>query len=159
MYKLHFLSQKKSIGKIPKALVYNKSYLPQHLSNDEKSKHQSYILKMGEQPHLDTITNKLTPDDIRILIETEDEYTRRGNFVRVFPTTDSKKYLRLFETPRYYNLLLHEWIRKYGNNSERGIKLLNHYCIKNVHRQNPAQFSENQVNKYILINSRILDLS
>jgi tubulin polyglutamylase TTLL4 len=111
-----------SIGKIPKVLTFNKSYLPQHLSNDEKSKHQSYLQKMNEQQFLETITNKLTPDDIRILVETEDEYTRRGNFVRVFPTAETKKYLRLFETPRYYNLLLHEWIRKYGNNSDKGQK-------------------------------------
>ena len=59
-----------------------------------------------------TITDTLTPDDLRMLIETEDENVRRGNFIRVFPNVNSKKYLKFFETPRYYNLLLSEWILK-----------------------------------------------
>lgn len=55
-----------------------------------------------------------------MLIETEDEFTRRGNFVRVFPNSNSKKYLKYFETPRYYNILLSEWIYKYKNNHDKG---------------------------------------
>jgi len=67
-----------------------------------------------------TITDTLTPDDLRMLIETEDEYVRRGNFIRVFPNVNSKKYLKFFETPRYYNLLLSEWILKYRNSHDKG---------------------------------------
>ena len=67
-----------------------------------------------------TITNLLTPDDLRILIETEDEFNKCGNFTRVFPSLQSKKYLKIFDTKRYYNLLLHEWITKYSNCKEKG---------------------------------------
>ena len=67
-----------------------------------------------------TITDTLTPDDLRMLIETEDENVRRGNFIRVFPNVNSKKYLKFFETPRYYNLLLSEWILKYRNSHDKG---------------------------------------
>lgn len=39
---------KKTYKKIPKLLVYNKSVLPQQLSNDEKSKHQYYIQRHND---------------------------------------------------------------------------------------------------------------
>ncbi len=58
-----------------------------------------------------------------MLIETEDEFNRRGNFTRIFPSHNSKQYLKYFETMRYYNLLVIEWINKYKNNPEKGIKL------------------------------------
>ena len=63
----------------------------------------------------------MTPDDIRMLVETEDEFARRGSFERIFPTSQTRKYLKYFETPRYYNLLLNEWITKYHRMEERGI--------------------------------------
>jgi tubulin polyglutamylase TTLL4 len=66
---------------------------------------------------LSTIFDVLTPDDLRILVETEDENNRRGNFTRIFPSQTSKPYLKYFETTRYYNILLSEWIaRNYRNN-------------------------------------------
>ena len=72
------------------------------------------------------ILDVLTPDDLRILIETEDEFARRGSFERIFPTNQTRKYLKYFETPRYYNLLLNEWITKYTRNEDRGKRL----CLK-----------------------------
>jgi tubulin polyglutamylase TTLL4 len=66
------------------------------------------------------ILDVFTPDDIRILIETEDEFARRGSFERIFPTNQTRKYLKYFETPRYYNILLNEWITKYSRLEERG---------------------------------------
>ncbi len=72
---------------------------------------------------LSTITDILTPDDLRILIETEDEFNRRGSFSRVFPNQNSKKYLKYFETTRYYNLLLSEWISKHRNR-DNGILII-----------------------------------
>jgi tubulin polyglutamylase TTLL4 len=97
---------------------------------------------------LSSITDILTPDDLRVLIETEDENSRRGSFIRVFPNSDSKKYLKYFETTRYYNLLLSEWCKKFKNIPDKGIALINLYCKRNVHLQNPAESSENQVSKF-----------
>ena len=68
-----------------------------------------------------TILDTLTPDDVRVLIETEDEYSRRGQFACIFPANDSKKYLKLFETNRYYNILLSEWHSRYGSNKDKGL--------------------------------------
>lgn len=87
--------------------------------------------------------DKLTPDDVRILVESEDEFNRRGCFIRIFPSTNANKYLRLFETKRYYNLLLSEWLLKYRGNREKAINLLNGYCKKKVHLQNPSKSSDN----------------
>lgn len=63
----------------------------------------------------------MTPDDLRILVETEDEFARRGNFTRIFPTANSKNYMKFFEMPRYYNILVTEWIDKFKRNREKGI--------------------------------------
>ena len=66
------------------------------------------------------ITDTLTPDDIRVLVESIDEHSRRGNFERVFPTQSTRKYQKFFEAPRYYNLLLDVWIQKYYRMEHRG---------------------------------------
>ena len=67
-----------------------------------------------------TILDVLTPDDIRILIESVDEHHRRGNFQCIFPSEISHKYLEFFEQPRYYNLLLDAWSQKYPGTDPRG---------------------------------------
>ena len=72
------------------------------------------------QPVLNTILDTLTPDDLRHLIETVDEDSRRGNFQRVFPNHTSHKYLRYFEQPRYYNLLVDAWTQQYHRNENDG---------------------------------------
>lgn len=66
------------------------------------------------------IFDVMTPDDLRILIETEDEYSRRGNFIRIFPNVNSKEYMKYFEMPRYYNILVTEWIDKHKRNRDKG---------------------------------------
>jgi len=67
----------------------------------------------------ESILETLTADDIRILVESIDEEQRRGSFTRVFPTPNSRKYLRYFEVPRYYNLLLDAWCRRYSRSDSR----------------------------------------
>ena len=66
----------------------------------------------------------ITPDDLRILIEFEDELVRSGNFSCLFPTMDSHKYMKYFDTTRYYNILLIEWLIKYNNNKEKGMQMI-----------------------------------
>ena len=72
---------------------------------------------------MSSIFDGMTPDDIRILIETEDEYARRGNFQRIYPSPSDKNYLNYFETPRYHNILLTKWTEKYKENSTEGLKI------------------------------------
>ncbi|VDP39270.1 unnamed protein product [Soboliphyme baturini] len=68
-----------------------------------------------------SILSDLTPSDLRVLIDTEDELDRRGRFQRVFPAPLSSKYLRYCDPPRYYNLLLDEWTRRFSEDRESGI--------------------------------------
>ena len=65
----------------------------------------------------------MTPDDIRVLVETEDENNRRGNFTRIFPSPNGKQYLKYFETNRYYNILTIEWMLRHKSNPEKGTEL------------------------------------
>lgn len=131
--------------KLPKALIFDRRVLPQALSNDEKLKHQYFTQRYHDEQARRNILDILTPDDLRILVETEDEFARRGCFERIFPTYQTRKYLKYFETPRYYNLLLNEWIAKYHRMEERGIALVNTYCKKGIHIQHPATDSNHIV--------------
>ncbi|XP_063144982.1 tubulin monoglutamylase TTLL4 isoform X1 [Candoia aspera] len=100
----------------------------------EKTKKAYYLTqKVPEQEFCSTILDVLTPDDVRILVETEDEYARRGQFERVFPSRLSMHYLRFFEQPRYFNILTTQWELKYFLNRSKGVELLRNWCHKGFH--------------------------
>ncbi|NXD78763.1 TTLL4 polyglutamylase, partial [Halcyon senegalensis] len=100
----------------------------------EKMKKAYYLTqKIPDQDFYSSVLDILTPDDIRILVETEDEYSRRGHFERVFPTHISMRYLRFFEQPRYFNILVTQWELKYYLNKHKGLELLKNWCVKGYH--------------------------
>lgn len=104
------------------------------LSADEKVKRAFYLTqRYADQDFLSTVLDVLTPEDIRVLAETEDELTRLGQFERIFPSPSSSRYLRFFECPRYLNILLDQWEQKFWNNRTKGISLLMTLCEKGVH--------------------------
>lgn len=72
----------------------------------------------------DSILSDLTQSDVRVLMLTEDELSRCGQFKRVFPSASSSRYLKYFDKPRYYNLLLDSWEQKYQTNRMEGVKHL-----------------------------------
>ncbi|RXM99150.1 Tubulin polyglutamylase TTLL4 [Acipenser ruthenus] len=90
------------------------------LSSDEKVK-RAYFLsqRFAEQEFYSSILEVLTLEDVRVLSETEDEFCRRGEFERVYPSFSSSRYLRFFEQPRYLNILLNQWEQKYYPNKTR----------------------------------------
>ncbi|NXG58812.1 TTLL4 polyglutamylase, partial [Hemiprocne comata] len=100
----------------------------------EKMK-KAYFLtqKTPDQDFYSSVLDILTPDDVRILVETEDEYSRRGQFERVFPTHISMRYLHFFEQPRYFNILVTQWELKYYLNKHKGLELLKKWCVKGYH--------------------------
>lgn len=69
---------------------------------------------------MQSILDTITPDDLRLLCESIDEDSRKGNFQRLFPTPQTHRYLRFFDQPRYYNLLLDQWVLRYNHMEERG---------------------------------------
>ncbi|NWS68557.1 TTLL4 polyglutamylase, partial [Crotophaga sulcirostris] len=100
----------------------------------EKMKKAYYLMqKIPDQDFYSSVLDVLTPDDVRVLVETEDEYSRRGQFERVFPTHISMRYLRFFEQPRYFNILLTQWELKYYLNKHKGLELLKNWCVKGYH--------------------------
>ena len=68
----------------------------------------------------DDILSNLNPDDIRILIESEDELSRCGHFTRIFPSLTSYKYLQYFDYIFYYNLLLDSWEQQFHHDRIKG---------------------------------------
>ncbi|XP_078408778.1 tubulin monoglutamylase TTLL4 isoform X2 [Cetorhinus maximus] len=104
------------------------------LSPEEKLKRVYYLSQRSPPMNFySTLLDILTPDDIRILMESEDEYNRQGQFERVFPSQHSTRYLRFFEQPRYFNILLDLWEQKYGRNREAGIHVLKELSYRRVH--------------------------
>ncbi|XP_042323392.1 tubulin polyglutamylase TTLL4 isoform X2 [Sceloporus undulatus] len=100
----------------------------------EKTKKAYYqTQKVPDQEFYSTILDVLTPDDVRVLVETEDEFARRGQFERVFPSRISMRYLRFFEQPRYFNILTTQWEMKYFFNKAKGVDLLRNWCHKGFH--------------------------
>lgn len=76
------------------------------------------------QDFFSAVLDVLTPEDIRVLAESEDELNRRGEFERLFPSPTSSRYLRFFECPRYLNILLDQWEQKYWSNRMKGMHVL-----------------------------------
>lgn len=104
------------------------------LSADEKVKRAFYLTqRYAEQDFLASVLDVLTPEDVRVLAEAEDEFSRRGEFERIFPSPSSSRYLRFFECPRYLNILLDQWEQKYWNSRTKSIGLLRTLCQKGVH--------------------------
>lgn len=77
-----------------------------------------------QKQNSDGILEDLSQNDARILMLAEDELSRSGQFKRVFPSSTSSKYLKYFDRPRYYNLLLDAWERKYHGRRLEGINRL-----------------------------------
>ncbi|XP_054722373.1 tubulin monoglutamylase TTLL4-like [Uloborus diversus] len=115
------------------SLMASKYMAPKHrfLSPEEKKKHSYHTF---EYPHQgQDILGSLTPDDVRCLVESEDEFHRRGAFSRIFPTHTTSHYFPLFEHTRYYNLLLDAWERAYHAQRQEGVQLLQSLCKERYH--------------------------
>uniref|UniRef100_A0A670JZ52 Tubulin tyrosine ligase like 4 n=1 Tax=Podarcis muralis TaxID=64176 RepID=A0A670JZ52_PODMU len=116
------------------SVAKEKSKSSLELFTSEKTKRAFYLTsKVPDQEFYSTILDVLTPDDVRVLVETEDEFARRGQFERVFPSRFSMHYLRFFEQPRYYNILTSQWELKYFVNKIKGVDLLRNWCHKGFH--------------------------
>lgn len=79
------------------------------------------ISKVPSRQVGESILDCLTQNDIRVLMLSEDELSRRGDFLRAFPCRTSQKYLKYFEKPRYNNFLLDAWEQAYADRRLDGI--------------------------------------
>ena len=84
--------------------------------------------------YVDTILDDLTPNDVRILIKTEEELSQTQHFTRLFPTENSHELFKYYyEGIPYNDKLLDAWEYKYGNQRSKGIIRLKKLCAKAVH--------------------------
>ncbi|XP_077584886.1 tubulin monoglutamylase TTLL4 isoform X2 [Stigmatopora nigra] len=112
----------------------NKEMTNVEVSVDEKVKRAFYLKqRYADKATLATVLDILTPNDVRVLADSEDELSRCGGFERIFPSPSSSRYLRFFECPRYLSIVLDQWEQKYWNNRTKGINLLRPLCQKGVH--------------------------
>ena len=112
----------------------NQHWHRMQLTHDEKCKHAHFINAFSQDntSYLSYILDTLTPDDMRMLIETEDELTRKGCFQIVFPLSQTLPYLKYFSVQRYYNLLLHAWFSNPHYRAGRGIALLRDFARQGI---------------------------
>jgi len=88
-------------------------------SSDPPVKHASQM----------SILDDLTESDIRQLIVTEDEFSQAKGFDRIFPAEGTGSYFKFMENERYYNILLNEWQKKFGNNRHDAVEFLKKVSI------------------------------
>lgn len=98
-------------------LPYDSRLYTVYLSKEERDKHIIYTNMEERDMYLRDILSTLTPDDVRHLIQSEDELTQSGDMERIFPTPETHKYLGFLAGPRYYNRLFDAWESRYGKNS------------------------------------------
>ncbi|KAM5229360.1 LOW QUALITY PROTEIN: tubulin monoglutamylase TTLL4 [Ctenodactylus gundi] len=106
---------------------------PEYFTAQKMKKAYYLTQKIPDQDFYASVLDVLTPDDVRILVEMEDEFSRRGQFERIFPSRISSRYLRFFEQPRYFNILTTQWEQKYHGNKLKGVDLLRSWCYKGFH--------------------------
>ncbi|XP_052124662.1 tubulin monoglutamylase TTLL4 isoform X2 [Frankliniella occidentalis] len=131
------LSQQYNRPDLP-SLCLDKRLYTVVLSAEERNKHILHQSANCREEYLPTILNDLTADDVRHLIQYEDELTQCGRFQKIFPTTSSHTYHQFFEAPRYYNMLFDAWETKYHTNRRDGIQRLQELCEQKLHLQIPA---------------------
>ncbi|XP_013384622.1 tubulin polyglutamylase TTLL4-like [Lingula anatina] len=125
-------SQGNSEETVPKHLVTDPRLWTQPLTDEEKQKQEKFTA-MKDESQQQALLDELTPDDVRILINSFDENNRKGLFESIYPTPDTKKYHKFFKEPRYYNLLLCHWMQRYHLKEEEGIQVLESYCQQKKH--------------------------
>ncbi|KAM9248698.1 tubulin monoglutamylase TTLL4 isoform 2-T2 [Dugong dugon] len=106
---------------------------PEHFTAQKMKKAYYLAQKIPDQDFYASVLDVLMPDDVRVLVEMEDEFSRRGQFERIFPSRISTRYLRFFEQPRYFNILTTQWEQKYHSNKLKGVDLLRSWCYKGFH--------------------------
>lgn len=86
----------------------------------EPSKSKGLVKKDNDYKDFKEQIEHLTLDDISMLMEYDEEQTRRGFYECIFPKPSNiKTYEKYFECPRYNNNLLWSYL-KYGKNISLG---------------------------------------
>lgn len=127
------------------SLPYDSRLYTVYLSKEERDKHIIYTNMEEREMYLRDILSTLTSDDVRHLIQAEDELTQCGDMERIFPTSATHRYLRFLAGPRYYNRLFDAWETRYEHNRDPGVELLRNLCSIGYHLEVPPVPLKNDV--------------
>ena len=91
---------------------------------------------LGREDYLDMVTEEeLTPRDVRVLVQAEEELAQCRLYTRIFPDKDSNKFLHYMSPPSYADYLLDAWEARHGADRETGRSILKRKCLLNMHLQ------------------------
>ena len=94
------------IGYVP----FNKKYF--EIKHEQQKLKKKHIRKFGKRDNIvdlswENCVQKLSPEEFNILFEFDEEFHRKGNFIRIFPNKDNvDTYQHLFLQQRFSNFLL-----------------------------------------------------
>ena len=83
------------------------------------------------------ILSDLTPCDLRVLMQAEEELSQTETFERIFPTDKTSHYLQFTSNCNYYDVLLSAWEHKYSGARDEGIARLSQCSEQKIHLQVP----------------------
>ncbi|XP_058388995.1 tubulin monoglutamylase TTLL4 isoform X1 [Diceros bicornis minor] len=126
-------SSSSSTTSLPSSPRDKSQMAPEYFTAQKMKKDYYLTQKIPDQDFYASVLDVLMPDDVQVLVEMEDEFSRRGQFERIFPSRISSRYLRFFEQPRYFNILTTQWEQKYHANKLKGVDLLRSWCYKGFH--------------------------
>lgn len=87
----------------------------------DRKKHRSIYLNT---PGI-SILQDLTQQDLQVLMESEDEYSRKGSFTRLWPSGKMKDHFCFLPSNNYYDRLLYEWTVAESSHEKRVALLIN----------------------------------
>ena len=83
------------------------------------------------------ILSELTPCDVRVLMQSEEELSQTESFQRIFPTDQTSHYLQFTSNSNYYDVLLSAWEQKYSGARAQGIARLAECSQQKIHLEVP----------------------
>ncbi|KAF8359016.1 ttll-4, partial [Pristionchus pacificus] len=102
----------------------------------------------GEGSPSSRLTARLTPEDVRLLVEFEDEMDRKGDFRLLFPTKDTVKYMKYFIDVPYGTLLLQRWQLEQKRGRTEGVARLERLCREGIVLQEDIDSSDSEVSDH-----------
>jgi len=100
----------------------------------ENSHHKEFEESTNRiKPDPQLLAKALTPRDVRILVQAEEELSQTKLFQRIWPTNSTHHYFKYFEALPYSEILMDSYESVYSNNRSGGQALLSDCCQKKLH--------------------------
>ena len=112
-------------------------YSRQRVKDDLEKRMRLGVGDLTPEQYMGPMLESLTPADVRVLVQAEDELCQCVEWTRVFPTPATSPLLSLLGGQCYSDRLLAAWEDKYGGDRGTGRALLRNYCREGSHTRLP----------------------